>query len=104
MAISQQFKKTIRFIKKAILFSFTVSVLIVFSPQKLIAKAPSAKPDMTLNQAVSILNPKDWGFQENQGQLADENGNVSHNVIYYGKQGGVGVYCQVGKISFVFTK
>ncbi len=43
-------------------------------------------------------------FEENKGQLLDESGNVLSDIKYYGKQGGVYVYCKTGMLSFVFTK
>jgi len=43
-------------------------------------------------------------FEENKGQLRDENGNALSDIKYYGKQEGVYVYCKTGMISFVFTK
>lgn len=53
--------------------------------------------------AVTIkqfLNSADWNFIENKGQL---NNDLS-KVKYYGRQGGVELYCWPGGISFVFTK
>jgi len=50
------------------------------------------------------LNSKNWCFQENKGQLVDKQGDTIHSIKYYGKQGGVGLYCQPGKISFIFSK
>ncbi len=43
-------------------------------------------------------------FEENKGQLMDESGNALSDIKYYGKQGGVYVYCKSGMLSFVFTK
>ncbi len=52
-----------------------------------------------------FINPKDWNFVENKGQLS------SSEIKYYGHsqgdpfgQGRVYLYCKPGKISFVFTK
>ena len=62
----------------------------------------------TLAQSVkatpNLLNHKDWGFIENKGQLADENGKPLPDIKYYGRQGGVAVYCKSGMLSFVFTQ
>jgi len=44
-----------------------------------------------------FINHAEWNFVENKGQLS------SSDIKYYGHQGGVYLYCQPGKISFVFT-
>jgi len=41
---------------------------------------------------------------ENKGQLKDEKNNILNDISYYGRQGGVNVYCKPTMISFVFTK
>ena len=68
-----------------------------------------------------INNTREWNFAENKGQLSNENPAQSNSLLsqgthrqrgtainqgikYYGHQGGVYLYCQAGKISFVFTK
>ncbi len=48
--------------------------------------------------AKQILKHSDWNFVENKGQVS------SPEIWFYGHQGGVYLYCQPGKISFVFTK
>ena len=48
--------------------------------------------------AKQFINHKDWNFVENKGQL------TTTEIKYYGHQGGVYLYCQPGKISFMFTK
>jgi len=58
-------------------------------------------------QAQSVKNfatTQPFLFEENKGQLRDENGNALSDIKYYGKQGGVYVYCKPGMLSFVFTK
>lgn len=45
-----------------------------------------------------------WSFIENKGQLADEKGNILSDILYYGKDKGVNVYCRQQVLSFVFTK
>lgn len=51
-----------------------------------------------------LAKEKGWSFEENKGQLADEQGKLLPEIKYYGKDHGIIVYCQPGKISFVFTK
>lgn len=43
-------------------------------------------------------------FEENKGQLADDKGQLLPDILYYGKDKGVSVYCFKNKIAFVFTK
>src|ERR1017187_554047 len=50
------------------------------------------------SKVQQFINHKDWSFVENKGQL------TSSEIKYYGHQGGVYLYCQPGKISFVFSK
>jgi len=58
----------------------------------------------SLSYSKSMLNSPDWSFRENKGQLMDENHKQLSDIIYYGQQGGVNVYCKPGTLSFVFTK
>jgi PKD repeat protein len=46
------------------------------------------------------LNSKEWSFVENKGQLP----NADADVKYYGRQGGVSLYCKPGMLSFIFSK
>jgi hypothetical protein len=66
-----------------------------------------------LNLSINILSAqkvdkyslsKSFLFEENKGQLMDENRNPLPDIKYYGMQGGVYIYCRQDKISFVFTK
>lgn len=60
-----------------------------------------------LKQATNLLaNNKisNWSFEENRGQLADENGSVLNDIKYFGRDKGVAVYLRENKISFVFTR
>jgi len=50
------------------------------------------------------LRMKTLLFEENKGQLRDENHRVLTDVKYYGNEGGVKVYCKSNMVSFVFTK
>jgi hypothetical protein len=43
-------------------------------------------------------------FQENKGQLADEHGNALSDILYYGKDKGISIYCFKDRIAFVFEK
>lgn len=54
--------------------------------------------------AQNLMANTQWSFEENKGQLADENGNVLKDIKYYGKDKGVSLYCGNGKLSFVFLK
>ena len=58
----------------------------------------------SLVKSQYVLNGPDWSFRENKGQLRDENQKQLNNITYYGKQGGVNIYCKAGMIGFVFTK
>jgi len=53
-----------------------------------------------------FINHKDWSFVENKGQLTPTlKGDIGlSDVKYYSHSGGAHIYCQPGKISFVFTK
>ncbi len=65
-------------------------LLFVLSCYKLYAGVPAHEKD--------LLNNTNWNFVENKGQVK------SSKTQFYGHQGGVYLYCQPGKISFVFTK
>jgi gliding motility-associated-like protein len=52
----------------------------------------------------NYINPKDWSFVENKGQLADQQGNIITDVKFYSHSGSAQIYCSPSKISFVFTK
>jgi len=76
------------------------------------------------NPVKNFINPKEWSFVENKGQLApslkgdgftptlkgvDGLGPLQGDkglseVKYYSHSGGAQIYCRPGKISFVFTK
>ena len=56
------------------------------------------------NTVKQFINHSDWNFVENKGQLVDDNGNSLSDIKYYGRQGGVNLYCKPGMISFVFTR
>lgn len=52
-------------------------------------------------QKVQNLNRnQEWSFEENKGQLLTETGKPANDIKYYGKQGGVGIFCAKGKIYF----
>jgi len=55
-------------------------------------------------QTFQTLNGPDWSFRENKGQLFDENHKPLNDIPYYGRNGGVNIYCKAGEISFVFVK
>ena len=55
------------------------------------------------NVSAQSLNNSNLVFRENKGQLMDEN-NKPLDIPYYGKQGGVSIYCKPGMLSFAFTK
>jgi len=56
-------------------------------------------------QATELMHKnKALFFEENKGQLMDENRNVIKDIKYYGHSNGVYLYCKPGMISFVFTK
>jgi len=50
------------------------------------------------------VQPKEWGFMQNRGQLADEHQKPLPDIKFYGHDGGVYLYCRQGMISFVFSK
>ncbi len=54
--------------------------------------------------AKNFATKQPFLFEENKGQLRNESGNVLSDIKYYGKDGGVYVYCKTGMLSFVFTK
>jgi len=54
--------------------------------------------------AQQFIKQKAFLFEENKGQLRDDNHRVLTDVKYYGNQGGVKVYCKSNMVSFVFTK
>lgn len=70
-------------------FRFILLLYISFSYNIIYAETPAI--------AKQFLNHKDWSFIENKGQVG------TTEIKYYGHQGGVYLYCQTGKISFVFT-
>ena len=55
-------------------------------------------------QYQKYLGKSQIAFTENQGQLADEKGNLLNDIKFYGNGKGVSVYCRENKLSFVFTK
>jgi len=67
-------------------------------------KTLAAKPTPSLQATNLMQQNKDLVFEENKGQLMDENRKVIKNVKYYGHSNGVYLYCKPGMISFVFTK
>ena len=52
----------------------------------------------------NLMHSRAWSFSENKGQLLDENQKPLADIPFYGKQGGVVIYCKAGVISFAFTK
>src|ERR1017187_9548086 len=54
--------------------------------------------------ATQLLHPKNWAFEENRGQLADQSGNLLREIKYFGNYAGVQVYCSLNHLSFVFLK
>jgi len=65
-------------------------------------KAGADVPSSTF--ANQFLHPKDWSFEQNLGQLTDENGNQLLEIKYFGKFAGAQVYLTTNHLSFVFTK
>ena len=55
-------------------------------------------------QSFASLNNSTLVFRENKGQLMDENHKALADISFYGKQGGVNIYCMHDKIAFVFVK
>jgi hypothetical protein len=53
-------------------------------------------------QNFNTQNP--FTFEENKGQLADEDGRQLPDILYFGRDNGLNVYCFKEKIAFVFTK
>jgi len=64
---------------------------------------PSKDAPSILESQLLIRN-KTFLFEENKGQLIDENHRLISDIKYYGHQAGVNVYCKPGMISFVFIK
>jgi len=54
--------------------------------------------------AKALMGNKPFYFEENKGQLVDQNGVALHDIKYYGQQGGVNIYMRSDKISFVFSQ
>lgn len=52
----------------------------------------------------NFLAKRQFTFQENKGQLADEHGRLLSDILYYGKDNGVSIYCYKDRIAFVFEK
>ena len=44
------------------------------------------------------------GFEENKGQLADENGNPLPNVLFKSRGTGPGIYITTSGLTYVFVK
>src|ERR1022692_2371759 len=57
-----------------------------------------------LPSASQLLHPKNWAFEENRGQLADQSGNLLPEIKFFGNYAGVQVYCSTDHLSFVFLK
>jgi len=55
-------------------------------------------------QVQNFMQNKSLSFIENRGQLKNEQGKLSTDILYYGKDNGVNLYCKNDMISFVFTK
>jgi len=64
----------------------------------------ASKPMTNLQPTQLLSHNKAFFFEENKGQLMDENHKVMTDIKYSGYQAGVYVYCKPGIISFVFTK
>lgn len=62
------------------------------------------QPTLQAQNLLAKNKSNNWSFEENRGQLADENGVVLKDIKYYGRDKGVSVYLRKNKISFVFTK
>src|SRR6185312_13159219 len=62
------------------------------------------KPTTSVKATNLLFQNNTLFFEENQGQLMDENRKVITDVKYYGHSNGVYLYCKAGMISFVFTK
>jgi len=86
----------------------TIFIILLFTLGENIAFS-AGNPNLVKN----FINPKEWCFVENKGQLAPTlKGDVGlsplhgvgGDVKYYNHSGGAQVYCYLGKISFVFTK
>jgi hypothetical protein len=56
------------------------------------------------SEPVQYSNQGHWYFMENKGQVTDENKNPVPEIKFYGRQGGVSVYCKPGAISFSFSR
>src|ERR1039458_496752 len=56
-------------------------------------------------QAANLMTPsKQLLFEENKGQLMDENRNPATGIKYFGHSSGVYVYFKPGMLSFIYTK
>ena len=84
-------------------------LIIVFTFHKIYAGNLSKNPH-TQPVVKQFINHKDWNFVENKGQIKSPESDPTYSggglagVKYYGRQGGVNIYCKPGMISFVFTK
>lgn len=56
----------------------------------------------TLHKSYTFSQP--FSFIENKGQLADQNGRVQKDILYYGHDNGINVYCYKDHIAFEFVK
>jgi hypothetical protein len=63
-----------------------------------------AQPLQKAENLLANNKNNNWSFEENRGQLADENGLVLNDIKFYGRDKGVAIYLRKNKISFVFTK
>src|ERR1017187_5890534 len=86
----QPFGKSTSLLKPVL---FLLMLIFCLSGHKSLAQTP-----------VNFQTRQPFLFEENKGQLTDQEGQKLPDIKYYGKQGGVYVYCKLGMISFVFTK
>ena len=63
-----------------------------------------SKPNTSVQATELMHKSKGLFFEENKGQLMDENRKAITDVKYYGHSNGVYLYCKPGMLSFVFTK
>lgn len=74
-----------------------VSFLLLFLFSTIIyASSPILHKNYSLNQSFSFI--------ENKGQLADADGHVQKDVLYYGQGNGTNVYCYKDHIAFEFVR
>jgi hypothetical protein len=89
---------------KYISFSFLFTSLVLLSVSFNSSASNKAKRATNMQASQLLTQNKELLFEENKGQLKDQNGQLLPNIKYYGHQGGMYLYIKSGMISFVFNK